>query len=129
MRRRPPRSTRTDTLFPYTTLLRSASSAGETCTLTISQVGTDYTLYIPADSTLQSVRDAINSKYSSSGLTANIVTDSFGSRLVVGSTKTGAGNDISLSGIASLAADGSVAMASPPTATSSGSLVFAQDAK
>lgn len=105
-----------------------ASSAVETGTLTISQGGTDYTLDIPADSTLQSVRDAINSKYSSSGLTANIVTDSFGSRLVVGSTKTGAGNDISLSGIASLAADGSVAMASPPTATSSGSLVFAKDA-
>src|SRR3546814_10632591 len=27
MRRRPPRSTRTDTLFPYTTLFRSASEA------------------------------------------------------------------------------------------------------
>ncbi|WP_434563000.1 flagellar filament capping protein FliD [Pseudomonas sp. R1-6] len=105
-----------------------ASSAVETGTLTISQGDTDYTLDIPADSTLQSVRDAINSKYSSSGLTANIVTDSFGSRLVVGSTKTGAGNDISLSGIASLAADGSVAMASSPTATSSGSLGFAKDA-
>lgn len=105
-----------------------ASSAVETGTLTISQGGTDYTLDIPADSTLQSVRDAINSKYSSSGLTANIVTDSFGSRLVVGSTKTGAGNDISLSGVASLTADGSVAMASPPTAASSGSLGFAKDA-
>src|SRR3546814_7073617 len=28
MRRRPPRSTRTDTLFPYTTLVRSADFAG-----------------------------------------------------------------------------------------------------
>src|SRR3546814_7858052 len=28
MIRRPPRSTRTDTLFPYTTLVRSASSSG-----------------------------------------------------------------------------------------------------
>src|SRR3546814_20149206 len=27
--RRPPRSTRTDTLFPYTTLFRSAASAGK----------------------------------------------------------------------------------------------------
>ncbi|WP_434580288.1 flagellar filament capping protein FliD [Pseudomonas sp. Z5-35] len=105
-----------------------ASSAVATGTLTISQGGTDYALDIPADSTLQSVRDAINSKYSSSGLTANIVTDSFGSRLVVGSTKTGAGNDISLSGIASLTADGSVKMVSPPTANSSGSLGLAQDA-
>src|SRR3546814_8373348 len=30
MRRRPPRSTRTDTLFPYTTLFRSDSRAGPT---------------------------------------------------------------------------------------------------
>ncbi|MBC3362543.1 flagellar filament capping protein FliD [Pseudomonas sp. SWRI154] len=104
------------------------SSAVAAGTLTISQGGTDYALDIPADSTLQSVRDAINSKYSTSGLTANIVTDSFGSRLVVGSTKTGAGNDISLSGIASLTADGSVKMVSPPTANSSGSLGLAQDA-
>src|SRR3546814_11816684 len=29
MRRRPPRSTRTDTLFPYTTLFRSSSSTQE----------------------------------------------------------------------------------------------------
>src|SRR3546814_4362514 len=28
MRRRPPRSTRTDTLFPYTTLFRSVQAAG-----------------------------------------------------------------------------------------------------
>src|SRR3546814_3078236 len=32
MRRRPPRSTRTDTLFPYTTLFRSAASR---CTRTV----------------------------------------------------------------------------------------------
>lgn len=96
-------------------------------TLTISQGGNNYTLDVPADGTLQSVRDAINSKYSSSGLTANIVTDSYGSRLVVGSTKTGAGNDISLSGIASLAADGSTLMGTP-SATSSGSLSIAKDA-
>src|SRR3546814_4534570 len=30
MRRRPPRSTRTDTLFPYTTLFRSGLPAGNT---------------------------------------------------------------------------------------------------
>ncbi|WP_260955431.1 flagellar filament capping protein FliD [Pseudomonas citri] len=96
-------------------------------TLTISQGGKDYTLDVPADGTLQSVRDAINSTYSSSGLTANIVTDSFGSRLVVGSTKTGAGNDISLSGIASLTADGSTLMGTP-SATSSGSISIAKDA-
>src|SRR3546814_11664725 len=31
MIRRPPRSTRTDTLFPYTTLFRSAGDAGWLC--------------------------------------------------------------------------------------------------
>src|SRR3546814_4873610 len=31
MRRRPPRSTRTDTLFPYTTLCRSRHRAGARC--------------------------------------------------------------------------------------------------
>src|SRR3546814_4399648 len=31
MIRRPPRSTRTDTLFPYTTLFRSASTGARTC--------------------------------------------------------------------------------------------------
>jgi flagellar hook-associated protein 2 len=104
-----------------------ASSQVGAGTLTISQAGKDYTLDVPADGTLQSVRDAINSKYSSSGLTANIVTDNFGSRLVVGSTKTGAGSDISLSGIASLAADGSTLMGTP-SATSSGSIGLAKDA-
>src|SRR3546814_7773168 len=31
MIRRPPRSTRTDTLFPYTTLFRSPSASGRMC--------------------------------------------------------------------------------------------------
>lgn len=100
-------------------------------TLTINQGGAggkNYTLDVPADGTLQSVRDAINSKFSSNGLTANIVTDSFGSRLVVGSTKTGAGTEISMSGIASLAVDGNTEMSATPTATSSGAISKAQDA-
>src|SRR3546814_13876721 len=33
MRRRPPRSTRTDTLFPYTTLFRSALTSGDSLAL------------------------------------------------------------------------------------------------
>src|SRR3546814_4180486 len=35
MIRRPPRSTRTDTLFPYTTLFRSSSQAGGSCWTTV----------------------------------------------------------------------------------------------
>src|SRR3546814_6054839 len=41
MRRRPPRSTRTDTLFPYTTLFRSTEFEKATsCKVTIKTAGT-----------------------------------------------------------------------------------------
>ncbi|MDD1152621.1 flagellar filament capping protein FliD [Pseudomonas idahonensis] len=106
-----------------------ASSAIPSGTLTITQNGINYPLTIGANATLQSVRDAINadSKMSTSGLSANIVTDSFGSRLVVGSEKSGAGSDISVSGIAGLEIDGSQVMpngsdTNPVSATSSGSI-------
>ncbi|WP_445571495.1 flagellar filament capping protein FliD [Pseudomonas sp. E102] len=106
-----------------------ATSTVDAGTLTISsQNGDSYAVDVPAGSTLQSVRDAINTKYQASGINANIITDSFGSRLVVGSSKTGAGSDLSMSGIASLAVDGTVAMATPPTAGSAGSLSLAKDA-
>src|SRR3546814_19114639 len=41
MIRRPPRSTRTDTLFPYTTLFRSELDAG-TGDVTLSNAGNDF---------------------------------------------------------------------------------------
>ncbi|QQZ43647.1 flagellar filament capping protein FliD [Pseudomonas sp. SK3(2021)] len=110
------------------------TSAIPTGTLKISQNGTDYNLDVKAGATLQSVRDSINADASlkSAGISANIVTDSFGSRLVVGSTTTGAGSDISLSGIAGLEIDGSTvvgASGSPMTATSAGSIgALAKDA-
>src|SRR3546814_2022218 len=37
MRRRPPRSTRTDTLFPYTTLFRSGSGEHEAAAAVLTQ--------------------------------------------------------------------------------------------
>lgn len=52
-------------------------------TLTISQSGKNYDLSVPAGATLQQVRDSINSQFSTSGLSANILTDSTGSRLVL----------------------------------------------
>ncbi|MDR6913982.1 flagellar hook-associated protein 2 [Pseudomonas sp. 3296] len=91
-------------------------------TLTITQNGTSYPVTVGAGATLQSVRDSINSQYQASGLSANIVTDSFGSRLVLGSTTTGAGSDISATGIPELTIDGTAAMAAVPTATSSGAI-------
>jgi flagellar hook-associated protein 2 len=98
------------------TFAGGASSAIPTGTLTISQNGTDYTVDVPANSTLQTVRDAINTKLQASGISANIVNDGNGSRMVIGSTTTGSGSDIVVSGIAELAADGT----QPMTAGSGG---------
>src|SRR3546814_11432970 len=39
MVRRPPMSTRTDTLFPYTTLVRSAVRLGDLAVLVLEQIG------------------------------------------------------------------------------------------
>lgn len=118
----------------------SAAFAGGTTsaipsgTMTISQKGVNYNLNVPDGSTLQSVRDAINadSSLKAAGLSANIITDSFGSRLVLGSTTTGAGSDISVSGIAGLEIDGSNVVGAadtPLTATSAGAIgALAKDA-
>ncbi|WP_339521362.1 flagellar filament capping protein FliD [Pseudomonas sp. EL_65y_Pfl2_R96] len=95
-----------------------ATSAIPSGTLKISQNGTDYDVTIPSGATLQSTRDAINTTLQTKGITANIVTDTNGSRLVIGSTTTGAGSDISVSGIAGLEIDGSTKM--DGTTTSAG---------
>lgn len=88
------------------------SAAGK---LTITQgspsgVGNSYDIDIPADSTLEGVRDAINRELQTKGITANILTDASGSRLVFSSTTTGVGTDISVSttdnALSSFAVDG-----------------------
>lgn len=120
----------------------SAAFAGGTTspitagTLSIKQGSSTYNLDIEAGATLQSVRDSINADASlkGAGISANIITDSFGSRLVLGSTTTGAGSDISVSGISELTIDGSnvVGASGGPamTATSAGSIgATAIDAK
>ncbi|CAH0271995.1 flagellar filament capping protein FliD [Pseudomonas brassicacearum] len=112
-----------------------ASSAIPSGTLTIAQNGVNYNLNVGAGATLQSVRDSINadSAMKAAGFSANIVTDSFGSRLVLGSTTTGAGSDISVSGIAGLEIDGTNVVGAGGaalTATSAGAIgALAQDAK
>lgn len=67
-------------------------------TLTIEQSGNQYDISIPADATLQEVRDSINAQYSNQGLSANILSDANGSRLVLTSNVTGKDTDIKLSG-------------------------------
>nr|WP_069861351.1 MULTISPECIES: flagellar filament capping protein FliD [Pseudomonas] len=65
--------------------------------ITIKQGDNSYPVNIDEGASLQDIRDAINTRYQSAGLSANIVTDaSGGTRLVLGSTTTGAGTDISL---------------------------------
>ena len=77
----------------------SVVNAGASATtLTISQSGKDYDLSVPPGATLQEVRDSINSQFSTAGLSANILTDSTGSRLVLTSTNGGVGSDLTLSG-------------------------------
>lgn len=71
-------------------------------TLTITQSGKDYDLSVPAGATLQQVRDSINTQFSTSGLSANILTDSNGSRLILTSTTMGTGSDLTLSGTSGL---------------------------
>lgn len=63
--------------------------------LTISAGSTSFDVDITAsNNTLAGMRDAINEAGKSSGVTATIITDDSGSRLVLSSTKSGAGNDI-----------------------------------
>lgn len=51
-----------------------------------------------SNNTLAGMRDAINAAGKDVGVSATIVTDEFGSRLVLSSNKTGAGRDISVTG-------------------------------
>ncbi|MGJ7549689.1 flagellar filament capping protein FliD [Pseudomonas alloputida] len=85
----------------------SSISAGQ---LTLSQGGKTYSLDVASGATLQSVRDQINKEMGANGISANIVNEEGGSRLVLSSTTTGAGSDISLSGIAELEIDGTTQM-------------------
>jgi flagellar hook-associated protein 2 len=65
--------------------------------LTLTQNGISNSITIPAGSTLASVAKQINALTSTSNISANIITDDNGSRLVMSSTVTGAGSDITTS--------------------------------
>ena len=72
-------------------------------TLTISQSDKDYNVSIPAGATMQEAREAINTQLESKGISANVLSDAKGARLVITSTDTGEGSDITLSGESELA--------------------------
>lgn len=88
--------------------------------------GEELKVEIGAGATLQSVRDSINGTLTAKGITANIINDGTGSRLVLTSTNTGAGSDISVSGISELEINGTTQMAGAGAGFISG---LAQDAK
>ena len=92
------------------TVVNTGSTA---TTLEISQSGQSYGVSVPPGATLQQVRDSINAQYTSAGLSANILTDATGSRLVVTSTNTGAGTDITLGGNSGLDV-GTTVVGGPP---------------
>lgn len=79
--------------------LQSVSSTSGTTfnsgQLTISAGSSSFEVDVTADNnTLSGLRDSINEQGKSAGISATIVTDASGSRLVLSSSKTGEGNDI-----------------------------------
>ncbi|TFZ32988.1 flagellar hook protein FliD, partial [Pseudomonas syringae] len=80
------------------------SSAIPSGTLKSTQNGTDYNVAIDTTSTLQAVRVKINSTLQGNGITATILNDNHGSRLVCSSTTTGTGSDLSVTGASGAAA-------------------------
>lgn len=66
--------------------------------LTISTGSSNFSVDVTsANNSLAGIRDAINVAGQANGVSASIVTDASGSRLVLSSNKTGAGNDIQVS--------------------------------
>lgn len=80
------------------------NSGTEASTLTITQSEIGYDVSLPAGATLQETRDAINTQLKAQGISANILTDANGSRLILSSSTTGKGSDLAVSGAAELTA-------------------------
>ena len=72
-------------------------------TLTISQSGVDYDVNVPAGATMKEMREAINTQLQGKGISANVLTDASGSRLVLTSSEMGEGTEITMTGDSELA--------------------------
>jgi len=83
-------------------LTNAQTSAIPSGDLLISQNSTNYKVTLAEGGTLQDARDAINKQLQTAGISANIITDAEGSRLVFSSTTTGKGSDISVAGSGSV---------------------------
>lgn len=80
----------------------SVNTSTEAKTLSITQGSSTYSIEIAAGATLDDTRKAINTQLSSKGISATILAGTDGARLVIGTSTTGAGNDITLDGLDSL---------------------------
>ncbi|WP_346829863.1 flagellar filament capping protein FliD [Pseudomonas abietaniphila] len=74
-----------------------ADSAIPSGNLTVTQNGISKSYTIPTGATLASVVKQINADTKTTNISANIITDANGSRMVLGSSTTGAGSDITTS--------------------------------
>ena len=92
------------------------NSGDEATTLTISQSGVDYDVNVPAGATMKEVREAINTQLQSKGISANVLNDASGSRLVLTSSTMGKGTEITMGGNSSLS-EGYTTLVEPKNAT------------
>ena len=103
----------------------ATASAIPSGSLAITQNGIVHNVAVAEGSTLQQVRDKVNSDLQGKGITANIINDEYGSRLVFSSTTTGLGSDISVKGTGDVGSlldiDGTKVMTAG-SATSSGAI-------
>lgn len=83
--------------FPNTAEAPAATFGGGTLTFKVGEKSLEVTVD-EGNNTLAGIRDAINAGGKDMGLTATIVTDDAGARLVLSSSRTGAGEDITVDG-------------------------------
>ncbi|WP_122419039.1 flagellar filament capping protein FliD [Pseudomonas viridiflava] len=107
-------------------LTAAQTSAIPSGTLKITQNGVAQEVSIDQGSTLEQARDKINSTLQGKGITANIINDSNGARLVFSSTVTGKGSDISVDGSSGLEMfniDGTKKMSETATTDANGKVI------
>ncbi|WP_278452777.1 flagellar filament capping protein FliD [Stutzerimonas kunmingensis] len=96
-------------LQPLNAADASATFGGGTLTFKVGDKSLTVTVD-EANNTLTGIRDAINAGGKDAGLTATIVTDDAGARLVLSSATTGAGEDITVEGKTTNAGLGSLSL-------------------
>ncbi|HTN31742.1 MAG TPA: flagellar filament capping protein FliD [Pseudomonas sp.] len=71
-------------------------ASGGKLTIQVGAGGAEHEVDVAANASLEQIRDSINGKLSGNGISASIISDSSGARLVLSSSVSGAGNDITV---------------------------------